>query len=66
MFKGQNHEYFITYPSPPVLWINCFGASAFGGSVNHAGGALIPKEDLALKGFVRTLENELTTFLTDP
>ena len=40
-FNDQNREYVITNPKTPVKWINYVGTLAFGGIVDHTGGALI-------------------------
>jgi cellobiose phosphorylase len=47
-FDDQNREYVITNPKTPVKWINYVGTLAFGGIVDHTGGALICKQDPAL------------------
>jgi len=47
-FDDQNREYVITDPKTPVKWINYVGTLAFGGIVDHTGGALICKGDPAL------------------
>jgi len=47
-FDDQNREYVITNPRTPVKWINYLGTLAFGGFVDHTGGALICKGDPAL------------------
>jgi len=47
-FDDQNREYVITNPKAPVKWINYVGTLAFGGFVDHTGGALICKGDPAL------------------
>jgi len=47
-FDDENREYVITNPRTPVKWINYVGTLAFGGIVDHTGGALICKEDPAL------------------
>ncbi len=47
-FDDQNREYVITDPKTPVKWINYVGSLAFGGIVDHTGGALICKGDPAL------------------
>lgn len=44
-FNSQNREYIITNPKTPVKWINYIGTLAFGGFVDHTGGALICKTD---------------------
>jgi len=47
-FDDANREYVITNPRTPVKWINYVGTLAFGGFVDHTGGALICKGDPAL------------------
>lgn len=44
-FDEANREYVITDPRTPVKWINYIGTRAFGGFVDHTGGALICKDD---------------------
>lgn len=44
-FDNPNREYVITDPRTPVKWINYIGTLAFGGFVDHTGGALICKGD---------------------
>ncbi len=47
-FDDEHREYVITNPKMPVKWINYVGTLAFGGIVDHTGGALICKGDPAL------------------
>lgn len=47
-FNDINREYVITDPRTPVKWINYIGGLAFGGFVDHTGGALICKGDPAI------------------
>ena len=47
-FHEQNKEYIITNPKTPTKWINYIGTLAFGGFVDHTGGALLCKGDPAL------------------
>lgn len=47
-FDKDNAEYVITNPRTPVRWINYLGTLAFGGFVDHIGGALICRGDPAL------------------
>ena len=47
-FDDDKREYVITNPKTPVKWINYVGTLAFGGFVDHTGGALICKQDPAL------------------
>ncbi len=44
-FDDEHREYVITDPRTPVKWINYIGTLAFGGFVDHTGGALICKAD---------------------
>ena len=44
-FDDPHREYVITNPRTPVKWINYIGTLAFGGFVDHTGGALICKQD---------------------
>jgi cellobiose phosphorylase len=47
-FDDAAREYVITNPKTPVKWINYVGTLAFGGIVDHTGGALICRGDPAL------------------
>jgi cellobiose phosphorylase len=47
-FDDEKREYVITNPRTPTKWINYIGTLAFGGFVDHTGGALICKGDPAL------------------
>lgn len=47
-FDDSKREYVITNPKTPVKWINYIGSLAFGGFVDHTGGALLCKGDPAL------------------
>jgi cellobiose phosphorylase len=47
-FDDDRREYVITNPRTPVKWINYIGTLAFGGFVDHTGGALVCKGDPAL------------------
>ena len=47
-FDDERREYVITNPKTPTKWINYLGTLAFGGIVDHTGGALICKQDPAL------------------
>ncbi|HTH14769.1 MAG TPA: glycosyl transferase, partial [Spirochaetia bacterium] len=47
-FDDDRREYVITTPFTPVKWINYVGTLAFGGIVDHTGGALICQGDPAL------------------
>ncbi len=47
-FDDDAREYVITDPRTPVKWINYIGTLAFGGFVDHTGGALLCKGDPAL------------------
>jgi cellobiose phosphorylase len=44
-FDDAKREYVITNPKTPVKWINYIGTLAFGGFVDHTGGALICRGD---------------------
>jgi cellobiose phosphorylase len=44
-FDDASREYVITNPKTPVKWINYIGTLAFGGFVDHTGGALLCKGD---------------------
>jgi cellobiose phosphorylase len=44
-FDDEKREYVITDPHTPVKWINYIGTLAFGGFVDHTGGALICRDD---------------------
>ena len=52
-FDDAQREYVITHPHTPVKWINYVGTLAFGGFVDHTGGALICKQDPALNRLTR-------------
>ncbi len=60
-FDDARREYVITNPKTPVKWINYIGGSltagtlAFGGFVDHTGGALICSQDPALNRITRFL-----------
>jgi cellobiose phosphorylase len=54
-FDDANREYVITNPKTPVKWINYIGTLAFGGFVDHTGGALICSQDPALNRLTRYL-----------
>src|SRR5512136_3297091 len=47
-FDDKQREYVITNPRTPTKWINYIGTLAFGGFVDHTGGALICAQDPAL------------------
>jgi len=49
-------EYVIDNPRTPVRWVNYIGTLAFGGFVDHTGGALLCKGDPAL--------NRITKYIT--
>jgi len=46
-FDNAAREYVITDPQTPTKWINYIGTLAFGGYVDHTGGALLCKGDPA-------------------
>lgn len=52
-FDDDLREYVITDPHTPVKWINYIGTLAFGGFVDHTGGALLCKGDPALNRITR-------------
>lgn len=52
-FDDANREYVITDPRTPAKWINYVGTRAFGGFVDHTGGALICKQDPALNRILK-------------
>jgi cellobiose phosphorylase len=55
-FDSANREYVITNPQTPVKWINYIGTRAFGGFVDHTGGALICCEDPALNRITKYIQ----------
>ena len=55
-FDTQTREYVITDPRTPVKWINYIGTRAFGGFVDHTGGALICKDDPALNRITKYIQ----------
>jgi len=54
-FDDARREYVITDPRTPLKWINYVGTLAFGGLVDHTGGALLCKQDPALNRITRYL-----------
>ncbi len=54
-FDQDSREYVITNPRTPVKWTNYIGTLAFGGFVDHTGGALLCKGD--------PTENRITKYL---
>lgn len=52
-FDDANHEYVISDPRTPTKWINYIGTLAFGGFVDHTGGALICAQDPALNRILK-------------
>src|SRR5512135_3421489 len=54
-FDNSAREYVITDPRTPVKWINYIGTLAFGGFVDHTGGALLCRRDPALNRITRYL-----------
>jgi cellobiose phosphorylase len=52
-FDDDAREYVITNPKTPVKWINYIGTLAFGGFVDHTGGALLCKGDPSLNRITR-------------
>ena len=57
-FDDRNREYVITNPKTPVKWINYVGSLAFGGIVDHTGGALICKGDPALNRITKYIPQQ--------
>src|SRR5512136_2463141 len=55
-FDDSKREYVITNPRTPTKWINYIGTLAFGGFVDHTGGALICSHDPTL--------NRITKYIT--
>ena len=55
-FKDEAREYVITNPKTPVKWINYIGTLAFGGFVDHTGGALICKGDPSLNRMTKYIQ----------
>jgi cellobiose phosphorylase len=49
-------EYVITDPHTPVKWINYVGTRAFGGFVDHTGGALLCKDDPAFNRITKYIQ----------
>lgn len=47
-FSDETKEYVITDPRTPVKWVNYVGSLAFGGIVDHTGGALLCAGDPGL------------------
>jgi len=54
-FDDAAREYVITNPRTPVKWINYVGTLAFGGFVDHTGGALLCRGDPATNRITRYL-----------
>lgn len=52
-FNDITKEYIINEPKTPVKWINYIGNLAFGGFVDHTGGALICKGDPAVNRIIK-------------
>lgn len=55
-FNDETQEYIITNPKTPVKWINYVGTLAFGGFVDHTGGALICKGDPSLNRITKYIQ----------
>jgi cellobiose phosphorylase len=55
-FDDAAREYVITDPHTPAKWINYVGTLAFGGFVDHTGGALICKGDPALNRITKYIQ----------
>ena len=52
-FEDSAREYVITDPCTPTKWINYVGTLAFGGFIDHTGGALICRGDPATNRITR-------------
>lgn len=52
-FDDEAREYVLTNPKTPVKWINYIGTLAFGGFVDHTGGAIVCKGDPSLNRITR-------------
>ena len=52
-FEDSAREYVITDPCTPTKWINYVGTLAFGGFVDHTGGALLCRGDPATNRITR-------------
>ena len=52
-FEDSAREYVITDPCTPTKWINYMGTLAFGGFIDHTGGALLCKGDPATNRITR-------------
>ncbi|MCL4395215.1 MAG: glycosyl transferase, partial [Chloroflexi bacterium] len=52
-FDDAAREYVISDPKTPVRWINYVGTRAFGGFVDHTGGALVCRGDPALNRILK-------------
>lgn len=57
-FDDTRKEYVITNPKTPVKWINYVGTLAFGGFVDHTGGALICKGDPTLNRITKYVQQD--------
>jgi len=55
-FVDEAREYVITNPKTPVKWINYIGNLAFGGFVDHTGGALVCKGDPSLNRITKYIQ----------
>ncbi len=55
-FDPAQREYVITDPRTPVKWINYIGTRAFGGFVDHTGGALVCKDDPTLNRITKYIQ----------
>ena len=55
-FIDEAREYVITNPKTPVKWINYIGNLAFGGFVDHTGGALVCKGDPSLNRITKYIQ----------
>jgi cellobiose phosphorylase len=57
-FDDERREYVITNPKTPVKWINYIGTLAFGGFIDHTGGALLCKGDPAKNRITKYVQQE--------
>jgi len=55
-FVDEAREYVITNPKTPAKWINYIGNLAFGGFVDHTGGALVCKGDPSLNRITKYIQ----------
>jgi cellobiose phosphorylase len=55
-FDDEQREYVITNPKTPAKWINYIGTLAFGGFIDHTGGALLCRGDPAQNRITRYVQ----------